>query len=556
QCGDDEGMSALSCSYMLPDSSSNNYNDNLTYFDEARLSIEENPKLNDDQTLPCLLNKKTGTIHKDDTYLSKKKTKSTNNKRKEEFCLGSEFQDNKRSRFDLSNTSQQFLCNQIGKVNKKDSCLNEGNEILGEFASDISDIQTFEQPSSSSSAISHNRQVLTSGMEDKGLRREKSTSRHTNKRPIAHSITSSTENKPYADHYTSKLTKDKDVVTEDYCEKNTWVIYNSLAYSKYIKKKDLIKKRVHSKKNISPYVSFYPTVFFKKKYQIVDTNQLYKIGFSKTHVKTQQAVENPISAEKRKKFEPFVTNLKSAKKNEGYLISCDIVNLPLFFFDSCFKQNDWLQVNLLKKKVHQNTFLFTLNVSATVQGQQGYQLRDLIPHLAVNYTNTQFCGYYRKKIKNWYFKSEDFMEMDTKSTTANDLDYIEIFKNAKSKEKSYFYIFRVLKLINRHSLKQSTDLGNLKDVKEILIKFENHLDKVKELKKENISHTVTEIYNFLCFFKKNELKIDQKIKYSKTDNTIKILYCRLFKIFIPYVESLIDVYNVYLKDENDEILYY
>ncbi|KAF7673140.1 hypothetical protein CDIK_4541, partial [Cucumispora dikerogammari] len=33
QCGDDEGMSALSCSYMLPDSSSNNYNDNLTYFD-------------------------------------------------------------------------------------------------------------------------------------------------------------------------------------------------------------------------------------------------------------------------------------------------------------------------------------------------------------------------------------------------------------------------------------------------------------------------------------------------------------------------------------------
>ncbi|KAF7685004.1 hypothetical protein CDIK_4247, partial [Cucumispora dikerogammari] len=303
-------------------------------------------------------------------------------------------------------------------------------------------------------------------------------------------------------------------------------------------------------------VSFYPTVFFKKKYQIVDTNQLYKIGFSKTHVKTKQAIENPISVEKRKNFEPFVTNLKSEKKNEGYLISCDIVNLPLFFFDACFKQNVWLQVNLLKKKVQKNTFLFKLNVSATVQGKQVYQLRDLIPHLSVNYTNTQFCGYYKDRINNWTFKTEDSMEIDTKSTTANDLAYIEIFQNAKSKEKSFFYILRVLKPINRHSLEQSTDLGNLKEVKEILIKFENHLDKVKELQKENISHTVTEIYNFLCTLKKNELKIDQKIKYSKWDNAIKSLYCRLFKLLIPFVESLIDVYNVYLKDENDEILYY
>ncbi|KAF7685325.1 hypothetical protein CDIK_3926 [Cucumispora dikerogammari] len=148
------------------------------------------------------------------------------------------------------------------------------------------------------------------------------------------------------------------------------------------------------------------------------------------------------------------------------------------------------------------------------------------------------------------------MGENIKTIITSDLTDLEMSKVSVSKKKSSYYFLRLLKLINRLSLKQSTDLGNLKDVKEILIKFEKHLDKVKELQKENISNTVTEIHNFLCILKKNELKIDQKINYSETDNAIKLLYRRLFKTCIPFVESLIDVYNIYLKDENDEILYY
>ncbi|KAF7685107.1 hypothetical protein CDIK_4144, partial [Cucumispora dikerogammari] len=515
-----------------------------------RLSIEENPKLNDVQTLPCLLNKKTATFHKDDTSLSINETESTNNKRKDVFYLEGEFQDNKKSRFDLNNTSQQFLCSEIGKVNKKNNRLNEGNEILGEFRSDISDIQTFEQSSSGLSAISHHRQVLTTGMADKGWRRKKQTPRLGNNKPTDNSISHSTGNQ-----HTSKLSKD--VVIKDYCQQNTWAIHNSQAYTSGRSKRSLATESVHSVKNIPPNVSFYPSVFCNKNIdQTIELNQSYNFVFSKTYDETSSAIENSISVGKRNNIEPQVTNIKFSKKKDGYLLSYNIVNLPLFFFDSCIKQNDCLQVNFFEKKKQRNTFLFTLKVYATVQGKQVFQSRDLVPHLVVNYTNTQFCGYYKDRIKNWSFKTEDFMEIDTKSTTANDLTYIKKYHNAKSKEKTFFYILRNLKLINRLSLKQTTDLGNLKGVKEILIKFENHLDRVKKLQKKNISHTVTEIYNFLCFFKENKIKIDQKIKYSKADNAIKLLYCKLLEIFIPFVESLIDVYNVYLKDENDEILYY
>ncbi|KAF7685324.1 hypothetical protein CDIK_3927, partial [Cucumispora dikerogammari] len=330
QCGDDEGMSALSCSYMLPDSSSNNYNDNLTYFDKARLSIEENQKLNDVQSLPCLLNKKTATIHKDDTYLSINKTKSTNNKQKEESCFEGEFQQYKRSRFDFSKTSQQFLCSQIRKVNKKNSCLNDGKGVLGEFASDISDNQTFEQPSSISSAISHHRQVLSTGMADKGWRRKKPITRLGNNKPTANSIPLSTENKQCANQHTSKLSKD--VVIRDYCQQNTWAIHNSLAYTRMRSKRYLSTKPIHSVENILPNVSFYPSVFCNKNIdQTIEFNQRCNFVFSKTYAETSPVIENPISVGKRNNIEPQVKNIKFTKKKEGYLLSYDIVNLPLFF---------------------------------------------------------------------------------------------------------------------------------------------------------------------------------------------------------------------------------
>ncbi|KAF7697545.1 hypothetical protein CDIK_1627 [Cucumispora dikerogammari] len=249
-------------------------------------------------------------------------------------------------------------------------------------------------------------------------------------------------------------------------------------------------------------------------------------------------------------LKPNISIFKLEEKNSCLIFEYIIQNIPYFFVDCFFEQTNGIIVKSVMQQVNkQSPFLSSLNISVEISQSNSFTLRSLIPNLLLKHQETNFCGYFSEIIKHWnftikYFISDEAQEIKT-----------EMFSGWKSyeypdgvgKTNRNIYVRHALKRLKDSCIHDNiSDFENLKEVKSILIKFRDHMEKISELVGVGFSSIIVEIRRALKLFQGQRLIIFTNKNYTKEDCELLTLYFLLSKNYVHLVESLLHINDTYL----------
>ncbi|KAF7670548.1 hypothetical protein CDIK_4572, partial [Cucumispora dikerogammari] len=210
----------------------------------------------------------------------------------------------------------------------------------------------------------------------------------------------------------------------------------------------------------------------------IKTRTLYFFSFSNSNkINIKEYIEEPKTPELHLK-QPHIMILKLEKKGSCFHIDYAIKNIPYFFVDCFFKQANGIVVKSVEQQLNEkHCFLSSLYISVTILQLNGFSLRDLIPNLLLKHQQTDFCSYFSEKIKQWKFTIKYFISDDIREIQNNRVYNWKPYEYTGSEKRSNRYktVREALRKLEDYCVHDNiSDLGNLKKVEYILIKFKSH----------------------------------------------------------------------------------
>ncbi|KAF7697525.1 hypothetical protein CDIK_1643 [Cucumispora dikerogammari] len=212
--------------------------------------------------------------------------------------------------------------------------------------------------------------------------------------------------------------------------------------------------------------------------------------------------------------------------------------------------------NIYKKKA---SFFCEIFVFTRFLPKTQWCLKDIIPDFSFKYEDNGLFKYYVDTIKNWRVDIMDFNTPSFKPITTN---YINHFPQIKIEENINLYLnsgkfVNLLYYITKSETYASSESEVLSYVRAILLSFENHLQAIDfTYRRSCFLDSIIKINNTIKLLKGAKVEIIPDKKLSTEDNVLLSVYFVLLKNYITFAMSLIDVYNIYLKDEKTDILHY
>ncbi|KAF7692986.1 hypothetical protein CDIK_2326, partial [Cucumispora dikerogammari] len=517
--------------------------------------IKKNNSFDNTKITSDIKNKNIPLFKSDNPFeISNKKTDIFVKKQKKQPSVEKQKLNPKKFQQKPTNISRQSLSYKIKRNNNSPVCLVNCDKISSDITYDISKKQTFKVDSTIFPNISHFNEPLYVKNIDKESR-EKSYIQETNTKALSSSEPLPKRPKSNAVHNSSEYSI-KNTVSEKRSTTYTWFISHSTAHKIKHKYKTSAKNTFSTSVNITDKLSFYPSVSKSVNLnQIIDFNKKYNFVFKSAHDRTQENEKKLPNIEERTEAS-CVSHINIIKKEKDYEWTYHIENVPLFFFDACIRQFSGLKVKSSKVIPINRRFMSVLSLCVIVPETKIFHLSDLVPRLVVNYTNKLFCDYYLTNIYKWSVRVKLFRDSEN-IIRSNILDLKLFTKSNQKKDRFVCFDFRsFLYKYNYFSTYKPTEISFLENVKKILVQFGKHLKKIQFMHKADISCIATEIRNNLISFKENKTQPNVNKLYSAEDNDILSAYSRLLESYIPYAESFIDVYNIYLKKNKNEILSY
>ncbi|KAF7685082.1 hypothetical protein CDIK_4169, partial [Cucumispora dikerogammari] len=311
-----------------------------------------------------------------------------------------------------------------------------------------------------------------------------------------------------------------------------------------------IKEEFYLIKDLLGKIIFEPSVFNDINLSQIKTRTPYFFSFPNPNkINIKEYIEESKTPELYLK-QPHIIIFKLEKKGSCFHIDYTIENIPYFFVDCFFKQANGIIVKSVEQQQNeQHCFLSALNISVTVLQLNGFNIRDLIPNLLLKHQQTDFCSYFSEKIKKWKFTIRYFISDDIREIQINRLYNWKPYEYTDSEKRSSQYktVREALRKLEDHCVPDNiSDLGKLKEVKSILIKFKSHLEKISELGCKDLSSIIVEIRKALTLFQEQRLTIFTNKNYTEEDCELLALYFRVSKNYVPFAESLIYIYDTYL----------
>ncbi|KAF7685713.1 hypothetical protein CDIK_3538 [Cucumispora dikerogammari] len=311
-----------------------------------------------------------------------------------------------------------------------------------------------------------------------------------------------------------------------------------------------IKREFYLIKDLSGEIIFEPSVFYDIDLSQIKTRTLYFFSFlNPNKINIKEYIEEPKTPELYLK-QPHIIIFNLEKKGSCFHIDYTVKNIPYFFVDCFFKQANGIIVKSAEQQlIEKHYFLSALNISVTILQLNSFNIRDLIPNLLLKHQQTDFCRYFSEKIKQWKFSIKYFISDESREIQISKVSNWEVYEYTGSEKPSIRYktVRRALIKLEDHCVHDNiSDLGNLKKVECILIKFKSHIEKISELGCKDLSSIIVEIRKALTLFQEQKLTIFTNKNYTMKDCELLSLYFILLLNYVPFAESLIYIYDTYL----------
>ncbi|KAF7694685.1 hypothetical protein CDIK_2033 [Cucumispora dikerogammari] len=300
-----------------------------------------------------------------------------------------------------------------------------------------------------------------------------------------------------------------------------------------------------------------PRVISNPRLDQIERDETYCLFFLKVNETIKTRLENDRYVKKVDNH-PLIKNIVKIEKDSSFEINYTIVNIPLMLFDLCFTEFSKLASIKLTNVRMLSNLLHSADVSFTFLKTKKLYLQEIIPNLSNKFTSKSFCKYYVCTIEFHKFPVKNFNIQETLTMNIHDRTGLKPTNIFYTDPIDFNCLVRdVIYTFNNFSNAKDSDLLSLINIRSLLSNFGAHLKEMMKIQNDvNFIHVVIKIYKALLPFKREITIIRGDIGYTKLENEMLSLYVTILKNYVPFAELIIDIYNIYIRNSEDDILQY
>ncbi|KAF7685940.1 hypothetical protein CDIK_3310 [Cucumispora dikerogammari] len=334
--------------------------------------------------------------------------------------------------------------------------------------------------------------------------------------------------------------------------------YYDHAYSKKpVNKTDCVINTSNILDNMLKNMIFKPCLAENPGFDDITVGRKYEINYRKINKNETVSLLEAIKDANPGSKIPYIVVSSRIRTVDSISMSFIIYNLPKI----CFTWNFGMKKNITLVRHHgihnelsfMKSYIFVFRFPSKIS----FFLEDLIPTLEYNFQPKTFSRYYLNKIEEMRTVMKVLYIRGSEIIIGPDIQYLTYIKNKTKIKQGCLRLKAFFEKLVKTQTGQTLLIKQIGVVEEFFLNFQNHLLNMGSITDEShCIELIMSIYNNLLFVQKTKLGINETEKLNSEERDMFAVYSDFSTKYINFTRTLIDIYNLYFRADDSQILSY